>query len=607
MRAAICKSQLTTFAFAVMFCTDSTLSMSAREVAEKRPHVILIVADDLGWSDVSWNNPNVVMPHMDALAKNGVILNQSYVQPTCTPTRAALLTGRYPFKLGLQKDVIAANEPAGLPLHVDILPQLLKKANYETHAIGKWHLGFCSWDYTPTKRGFDSFYGYYTAATDYYTHKRSTSVKVPEDKARRDHGGGFLDLRNNTTPDDTKDGVYSTHLFASVAEDIVRSRKPQDPLFMYLAFQSVHSPVQVPQNYSQIYEHIQDQDRRNYLATLDFGWSNPHPENTLSVSYFQNGGSVKNSASNWPLRGEKSSLWEGGVRGVAFIHSPFLPNPGTVTNQLHHATDWFRTIIEITGSPTSEVDGVSQWDAFAGVSGPPRDKMIYNMYSLEGFKAGVRFGDYKMLIGRMLRNNWASSPPSADSPAQYKHEVGHKIRRPAWPERKLPANFLARKNKELTGGETPVNDTSKSFFSEPTSNKFNDFDYSKKESSGDFTHRNRRAFQKNKGKRRKDGEQYILWRDLKNHPELVWQAQVMQILDQHIKNTNRIRLFNMKDDPEERNSLSTTNIHVLQAMLDYLSTQLQYMKSIPANRKVIAAHPVYWNDVWSPGWCQATF
>ncbi|XP_066985387.1 arylsulfatase B-like [Macrobrachium rosenbergii] len=618
MRTVICKSLLTTFAFAVMFCTDSTLSMSAKEVAEKKPHVILIVADDLGWSDVSWNNPNVVMPHMDTLAKNGVILNQSYVQPTCTPTRAALLTGRYPFKLGLQKAVIAATEPAGLSVHVDILPQLLKKVNYETHAIGKWHLGFCSWDYTPTKRGFDSFYGFYTGAADYYTHKRSTSVKLPEDKARRDHDGGFLDLRNNTTPDDTKDGVYSTHLFASVAEDIVRSRKPQDPLFMYLAFQSVHSPIQVPQNYSQVYEHIQDQDRRNYLgmvtamdeaigrlvtALKETG----HYNNSVIIFTTDNGGSVKNSGSNWPLRGEKSSLWEGGVRGVAFIHSPFLPNPGTVTNQLHHATDWFRTIIDITGGPTAEVDGVSQWDAFAGVSGPPRDKMIYNMYDLEGFKAGVRLGDYKMLIGRMTRNSWASSPPSADSPVQGRHKASHKIRRQAWPKRRLPAIFLAKKNKELTGGETPLNDTYESFFSEPIINKFNDFDILKEDSSEDFTPRNRRVFRKNKGKGRKDKEQHILWRDLKNHPDLVWHAEELQILEQHMEDKNRIRLFNIKDDPEERNSLSTTKIHELQAMFNYLFTQLQYMKSIPANVKVKAGHPVNWNDVWSPGWCQATF
>ncbi|XP_066984783.1 arylsulfatase B-like [Macrobrachium rosenbergii] len=382
--------------------------MSAKQLSQKKPHVILIVADDLGWNDVSWNNPSVVMPHMNDLAKNGVILNQSYVQPTCTPTRTALLTGKYPFRFGLQKGVIAATEPRGVPLQAKMLPKFLKKTGYETHAIGKWHLGFCSWDYTPTKRGFDTFYGFYNGAEDYYRHTRSIAGNPKRLAEKRSHSDGFLDLRNNTTPDGTKKGIYSTHLFASVAEDILRSRKSQDPMFMYLAFQSVHTPLQVPRNYSQVYRHIRDKDRRTYLGmvtAMDEAVGRivkalkrtGHYKNSVIIFTTDNGGSTKNGASNWPLRGRKSSLWEGGVRGAAFIHSPFLPNPGTVNNQLYYAADWFRTIVDITGSPSPKVDGIGQWDAIAGLSESARKKIIFNMYNFKAFKACIRSNNKEWL------------------------------------------------------------------------------------------------------------------------------------------------------------------------------------------------------------------
>ncbi|XP_068244525.1 arylsulfatase B-like [Palaemon carinicauda] len=744
MKLITCKHLLSTISVAT-FCTNTVASMSAEQVAAKKPHVIFIVADDLGWNDVSWNNPNVVMPYMNELAMNGVILNQSYLQPTCTPTRSALLTGKYPFKLGLQKGVIGSTEPRGVPLNVDMLPKLLKEINYDTHAIGKWHLGFCSWDYTPTKRGFDTFYGFYTAATDYYTHKRSTSLKPTDDYSRKDHIDGFLDLRNNTTPDDTKDGIYSTHLFGSVAEEIVRSREAQDPLFMYLAFQSVHSPVQVPQNYAQIYTHISNEERRNYLGmvtAMDLAIGRlvralketGHYNNSVIIFTTDNGGSVKNGGSNWPLRGEKSTMWEGGVRGPAFIHSPHLPNPGTVTNQLHHATDWFRTIIDITGGTTTdEVDGISQWDALAGFSNPPRVKMIHNMYYTgNSFKAGVRLENYKMLIGCMEKNSWLSPPPSADSPTNSNSwlpslpsensstnsngwlpslpsensstnsnswlpslpsensstnsnswlpslpsensstnsnswlpsplpedsPTNSNTWLPSPPSADIPTNSISRlpsppstNNPTNSNGwlpsppsvESPVNSNSW-LYSPPSKDISTNFNsnigpisyvhqQSKRRNNNNNDELKRVGNKSNETSENSyysfddrsnnffsalscleedfsaetEGKPILSWKDLKNHSSLQWDPEVLWNLGQHMEERTKIRLYNIKDDPEERNDIANENIYELQIMLNYLSTQIPYMKTIPEKTKMKAGHPINWNNVWSPGWCQSEF
>ncbi|KAL5008803.1 hypothetical protein ScPMuIL_014384 [Solemya velum] len=135
-----------------------------------RPHILFIVADDLGWNDVSWHNPQMITPNLEKLAKNGVILNSSYVQPVCSPSRNCFMSGYYPFHTGLQHAVIHNWQANYLPGNLTTLPQKMKDLGYSTHMIGKWHLGFCDWKYTPTFRGFDSFLGFYSGAEDYYTH-----------------------------------------------------------------------------------------------------------------------------------------------------------------------------------------------------------------------------------------------------------------------------------------------------------------------------------------------------------------------------------------------------------------------------------------------------
>ena len=117
----------------------------------KPPHIILIVADDLGYNDVSWHNPDILTPSLGRLAAAGVILEQSYVQPICTPTRSALMTGRYPIHTGRQSRALLPEQPDGLSTNFTLMPEYLKKLRYDTHMVGKWHLGFCNESYLPTR------------------------------------------------------------------------------------------------------------------------------------------------------------------------------------------------------------------------------------------------------------------------------------------------------------------------------------------------------------------------------------------------------------------------------------------------------------------------
>jgi arylsulfatase A-like enzyme len=139
--------------------------------AEAKPNIVFIVADDLGWKDVGFHGSDIKTPTLDKLAAGGARLEQFYAQPMCTPTRAALMTGRYPLRYGLQTAVIAAAHTYGLPTDEWLLPQALKDAGYKTAIVGKWHLGHADWKYWPRQRGFDHQYGPRIGEIDYFEHE----------------------------------------------------------------------------------------------------------------------------------------------------------------------------------------------------------------------------------------------------------------------------------------------------------------------------------------------------------------------------------------------------------------------------------------------------
>src|SRR5678815_1937126 len=213
-----------------------------------KPNILYILADDLGYADVGFNGGKEIQtPNLDRIGKSGAILESFYVQPVCSPTRAALLTGRYAVRTGVY-NVVRPSAPWGLPLAERMLPQALREAGYETAICGKWHLGEFEEAYRPTRRGFDHQYGQWFGAIDYFTHLRD----------------GKHDWHRDDQP--SKDEGYSTHLLAREAVRRIREKQADKPLFLYLPFNAVHAPHQVPESYLAPYEKLKG-PRRVYAVS----------------------------------------------------------------------------------------------------------------------------------------------------------------------------------------------------------------------------------------------------------------------------------------------------------------------------------------------------
>ncbi|XP_043483338.1 arylsulfatase B-like [Leptopilina heterotoma] len=390
----------------------SIKNSSGRKNGTKRPNIILILADDLGWNDVSFHGSNQIpTPNIDALAYNGLILNNHYVAPLCTPSRASLLTGKYPIHTGMQHSVLLEPEPRGLPLTEKLLPEYLREVGYKTHAVGKWHLGFYRKDYTPCYRGFDSHFGYWNGLQDYYSH----IVQSTLEKYR-----GFDMRRNMSVAWDTA-GKYSTDLFTEEAIRQIDEHNQRDPMFMYLAHLAPHTGnndklFQAPDEEIAKFTYIQDPERRIYAAMvskLDQSVGEVVAalkrrgmlDNSVIVFMSDNGaptmGIYGNRGSNHPLRGIKASPWEGAVRGSAAIWSPLIKNPKRVANHLMHISDWLPTLYSAAGydpKALGKIDGKNLWSTLVTEENNPRDEIIINIDEIDNYSA-IRKGDFKYLNG----------------------------------------------------------------------------------------------------------------------------------------------------------------------------------------------------------------
>jgi arylsulfatase A-like enzyme len=334
------------------------------------------------------------------LAATGTQLQQFYVQPMCTPTRAAFMTGRYPFRYGLQTGVIPSGATYGLPTDEWILPQALKQAGYETALIGKWHLGHAKTDFWPRQRGFDDFYGPLVGEIDHFKHEAH----------------GVVDwYRNNKL---VKEAGYDTALFGDEAVRLINEHNLKSPLFLYLAFTAPHTPYQAPQADLDQYKEISDPARRAYagmitamdreigrvLAALD---KRNMRDNTLVVFHSDNGGTrskmfagegeVKGDLppDNGPYRDGKGTLYEGGTRVVALANWPGKIKPGTTTDMIH-VVDMYPTLLRLAnGSPgkAKTLDGIDIWSTLSEGKPTARSEIIYNV---EPLQAAVRQGDWKL-------------------------------------------------------------------------------------------------------------------------------------------------------------------------------------------------------------------
>jgi len=394
----------------------------------KNPNIVYIVADDLGWKDVGFHGSDIKTPNLDKLAETGVRLEQFYAQPMCTPTRAALLTGRYPLRYGLQTAVIPAGGTYGLPTDEWLLPQALKDAGYETAIIGKWHLGHSDKKYWPRQRGFDYQYGMLIGEVDYFTHKVE----------------GVVDwYRNNTVVNETG---YTTTLLGNDAVKLINAHDASKPLFLYLAFNAAHTPYQAPQEYLDRYKSIEDPSRRAYagsitamddqigrvVAAID---QKKLRDNTLIVFMSDNGGTrnpmfsgaiadvskIRIPCDNGPYREGKGTNYEGGTRVVAIANWPGHVPAGITVDEMIHVVDMYPTLASLAGASldkTKPLDGVNVWDTVSGSKPSPRTEIVYNV---EPFRAAVRQGDWK-LVWRVALPESVELYNIAEDPSE-KHNV----------------------------------------------------------------------------------------------------------------------------------------------------------------------------------------
>jgi arylsulfatase A-like enzyme len=361
-----------------------------------KPNIILILADDLGWRDVGFNDSEIQTPHLDGLAEKGRQLTHFYAHPTCSPTRASLMTGQSALRLGVTLPFSKLN-PTGLPIDRTLLPQFLQQHGYQTALAGKWHLGPRNKAYLPNARGFESFYGHVTGGVGYWDHV---------------HGGHYDWQRDGVT---SRDEGYATHLVTDEALRVLRTRDKSKPLFLYLAYGAPHLPNEAPADALAQYRHIGSEKRRTHAAMvseMDAGIGRVLKElaaqgmsdDTLIMFMSDNGGLTQDrilppiayhlldgmervfgtplpirvlefirvnvhdgAADNGQLRGGKGSVLEGGIRVPALIHWPSQLKAGVYDERMH-VTDVLPTIMQaVTGSADvgQLVDGQSRWPSLA--------------------------------------------------------------------------------------------------------------------------------------------------------------------------------------------------------------------------------------------------
>ncbi len=367
-----------------------------------RPNIIFIVADDLGYADLGCYGARApVSPVLDDLAANGLRLTQGYANsPVCSPTRFALMTGRYQYRLrGSAEEPISIrtrnSAQLGLPPEHPTLPSLLKASGYRTALIGKWHLGFAP-AFGPLRSGYDEFYGPMSGGVDYFTHCGSNGAHDMWDGEQECHDAGYLtDLLSRRAVDFIERSTADTPFFISLhytaphwpwetRDDALLAPHLREQLF-HLHGGSVHS-------YRRMIEHMDEGIGWVMAALRDRGLA----DNTLVIFTSDNGG--ERFSDNWPLVGGKMDLTEGGIRVPWIAHWPALVPPGGVSEQHCLTMDWSATVLAAAGvgpDPAYPLDGVSMLPVLRDAGHRFARPMFWRMKHRS--QRALRFGAWKYL------------------------------------------------------------------------------------------------------------------------------------------------------------------------------------------------------------------
>ncbi|XP_059096696.1 arylsulfatase B-like [Tigriopus californicus] len=406
----LCILTITTWLIQFKLHHLSTPHITLQKPVPSHPHIIFILADDLGWNDVGFHGMNQIpTPNIDALAYSGVILHNYYTLHVCSPSRGALLTGMHPIHLGLQDSLLGSMTPSGLPLAFKLLPEYLKgDLGYATHIMGKWHLGAHRSMYTPIFRGFDSHVGFWHGQEDYFNHT-----------SRAEHKGSRgYDFRRDMNISFSDDGKYVTDIITKESIKIIQNHNSARPLFLLVSHAAVHTPVQAHVSVTEQFSYINcspawHNKRQVFAAQLkSLDESVGHIvqvlqqemmlENSIIVFSTDNGGAGDKYhgavGSNFPLRGMKSGLFEGGIRGVGAVWSPLIQNQARISSEMMTIYDWLPTLYSAAGGQFTELpkmDGVDLWPAISKQQVSPRKIILHNSSSSKKVYA-LRVQNYKM-------------------------------------------------------------------------------------------------------------------------------------------------------------------------------------------------------------------
>ena len=420
------------YLLALIFCLAAVTSQAGK------PNIVMILVDDLGYSDLSsFGGTDIRTPAIDKLMKSGLRFDQFYSNCTvCTPTRASLLTGRYPDLVGAPGVIRQWPEtnwgyfkPTG-----PTLPEMLRKAGYHTGMVGKWHLGFESPN-IPNDRGFDHFHGFLAdMMDDYWTHLR----------------GGVNWMRLNK--EEVKPKGHATEVFTQWGIEYVKKQaaNKKQPFFLYLAYNAPHFPIQPPKDWLEkvqkrepqlglkratnvaFVEHMDHEIGKFVDAIHELGIA----KDTLIVFSSDNGGSIPHGALNGTLRGGKQDHWEGGIRVPTCAVWPGTIKPGR-TNAPGITMDLLPTFCEIGDTKVNhEIDGISLADVMLKMApGKPDRTMIFvrregnRRYQGRAYYA-VRRGPWKLLQNNpfepMMLVNLEKDPAEAN-PVRPNNKVGHEL------------------------------------------------------------------------------------------------------------------------------------------------------------------------------------
>lgn len=383
----------------------------------RKPNIIIILADDLGWGDVGFNGSDIKTPNLDKLAKEGVILSHYYTTPICSPTRAGLLTGRYPNRYGLRQTVVPPWSIFGVDTTEEYIPEMLKQAGYINRAVlGKWHLGHALKKYLPLQRGFTHFYGHYNGAINYFTHERE----------------GELDWHNDE--ETSYDKGYTTDLITDEAVKCIKTYSRQSPFFIYVAYNAPHSPLQAKKEDLLLYGYDKnkpsfgkaaggDEDdpnattgrgnerRQTYSAMItcmDRGVGRilqtvkemGIEDNTLILFHSDNGAAPNEGGTSGALRGLKFQEWDGGVRVPAIIKWPGGFKGGRTIDHVMGYIDIAPTLRQLVGiktAPPKPYDGINLLSVWKS----EQKQVARNLY---------------LGYGSIVNNNWKLVKANAGNP-----------------------------------------------------------------------------------------------------------------------------------------------------------------------------------------------